>query len=100
MARCTGHCCRSFRLSKSIVSLRASEHRDARLIAAMVKPIGMFPVGATLPTGETSLGGAYFDCRMLDANGDCLIYDTRPKMCRDFPYGEPCPRVGCTETPD
>lgn len=83
-----------------MANLRASEHVEARLIAAMVKPIGIIPVGARLPTGEVSKGGAYFDCRMLDTNGDCLIYASRPQMCRDFPNGGPCPRAGCTETPD
>ncbi len=83
-----------------MVSLRASDTRDDRLVAAMVKPIGIIPLGTPLPTGEVSLGGAYFDCRMLDANGDCLIYDARPQMCRDFPNGQPCTRAGCTETPD
>ena len=82
--RCTGHCCRSFRLSNSVVNLRASEHRDERLVAAMVKPIGIVPLGMPLPTGEMSKGGAYFDCRMLDTNGDCMIYDARPQMCRDY----------------
>jgi Fe-S-cluster containining protein len=95
MGRCTGHCCRSFRLSNSVANLRASESLEARLVAALVKPVGIFPAGVTLPTGDVSRGGAYFDCRMLDRNGDCMIYESRPQMCRDYPAG-PCQRVGCT----
>lgn len=94
--RCTGHCCRSFRLSNSIVNLRASSDRDDRLVAAMVSIIGIVPMGDTLPTGEISVGGAYFNCRMLDTNGDCMIYDARPRMCRDYPHDGICTRTGCT----
>lgn len=79
---------RSFRLSRSIVALRASEHRDERLVAAMVKPIGIVPVDVPLPTGEVSRGGAYFSCRLRDPNGDCLIHDARPQMCRDHREAE------------
>lgn len=64
----------------------------------MVKPIGIIPKGDPLPTGEVSRGGAYFDCRMLDTNGDCMIYESRPEMCRNYPDWGPCQRIGCTAT--
>jgi Fe-S-cluster containining protein len=83
-----------------VVSLRASDSQDDRLVAAMVKPLGIFPEGALLSTGDWSRGGAYFDCRMLDGNGDCLIYASRPQMCRDYPADGLCTRTGCTESPE
>jgi Fe-S-cluster containining protein len=62
----------------------------------MVAPIGVIPEGATLPSGERSRGGMYYDCRLQDTNGDCMIYESRPLMCRSFPDRPPCPRLGCT----
>jgi Fe-S-cluster containining protein len=38
----------------------------------------------------------YYRCKNLQPNGDCGIYDTRPDMCRDYPYGRPCKIEGCT----
>lgn len=68
-------------------------------VATMVIPLGHFPVGAVLPTGELSRGGHYYTCRHLEANGDCGIYETRPQMCRNYPNGTACERIGCTYTP-
>ena len=68
-------------------------------VVTMVKPLGFFPAGAVLPTGELSSGGYYYDCRHLQPNGDCAIYEDRPTMCRNYPNGVACSRVGCTYTP-
>jgi len=74
---------------------------DEFTVATMVVPLGVFPEGATLPSGEQArTTGMYYDCRHLLANGDCRIYEQRPKMCRDFPNGTSCPRAGCTFTED
>lgn len=86
--RCTGHCCRSFRLGGALTS--------DPVVAAMVIPLGAFPVGARLPNGEASRGGDYYDCTHLSVAGDCAIYATRPAMCRTYPNGAPCQKQGCT----
>lgn len=40
--------------------------------------------------------GPFFRCRHWDETTRlCGIYDTRPAMCRDYPYGQPCEH-GCS----
>lgn len=92
-SRCTGGCCRSFRLSVPL-----SDVRD-RVVAAMVVPLGHFPEGAIVPDGSVSRGGDYFDCRHLNAAGNCDIYAQRPAMCRAYPASGVCEKAGCTWTP-
>lgn len=29
-------------------------------------------------------------CPFLNANNECLIYETRPQICRDYPQGIKC----------
>lgn len=41
-------------------------------------------------------GEKRFNCKHQSKNGDCSIYDIRPQMCRDYPYGKVCPRKSCT----
>lgn len=52
---------------------------------------------ATGPTRDTSENGYYYTCRHHNKEtGDCMAYEQRPHMCREFPYGEPCKYRGCT----
>lgn len=98
-ARCTGHCCREFPVSTPLVELSriaADASRDATTrdeagrIAAMLVPLGQ----------RRKAGGEIQDvytCRHHDASsGDCLAYDDRPRMCRDYPYGRSCEHASCT----
>lgn len=107
--RCTGRCCRDFFLPFTPESLRAAaaraqEERLAELplapgvtdlpsspqshraeleqIAAMVVPFR--------PAGPDSSRGYRYSCVNLDEDGDCAIYDRRPDMCRNYPYGHRC----------
>jgi Fe-S-cluster containining protein len=34
--------------------------------------------------------GYYYRCKNLLTNGDCGIYEKRPRMCKEYPYGQPC----------
>lgn len=92
--RCTGHCCKSFYLGYKPAELVSLAERyeagrvnldlaqDARQIAAMIVPVD----------GEENR----YSCIHHNADtGDCGIYLTRPRMCRDFPDDRPCPFVGC-----
>ena len=101
-SRCYGQCCRSFRLSWSPQTFQrrgvSGLSGDEFNVAAMVIPLGFFKVGAVLPTGELSSGGWYYDCKNLQPNGDCGIYEDRPAMCRNFPNGTACSRINCTYT--
>lgn len=43
--------------------------------------------------------GYYYTCRHYNRKtGDCMAYDRRPKMCREYPYGRGCEYPGCTRT--
>ena len=40
----------------------------------------------------------YWTCSNHDrATGNCAIYDTRPRMCKEYPYGRPCGYIDCTQ---
>ena len=95
--RCHGECCRAFRLSIPLAALRRRRAVDGDTfqVMTMVRPLGSFPVGALLPSGELSRGGEYYTCRHLAPNGDCQIYENRPRMCRDFPNGPACSYATC-----
>lgn len=91
--RCTGHCCKSFYLPYTVEGLRELAARkaaegvwetavEARQVADMIVPV----------EGEENR----YSCIHHSADtGDCGIYLTRPRMCRDFPDDRPCPFVGC-----
>jgi Fe-S-cluster containining protein len=56
---------------------------DGEQIAAMVIPI------------EPSENGWWYTCRNLQEDGLCAVYETRPAMCREYPYGDQCMFPGC-----
>lgn len=99
--RCTGACCRAFHLQYSPEQLKAWEvgEDDAGTIARMVRFVRVVEPGQLLPVGIPLPQGCppqyVYACTNLLPNGDCAIYATRPVMCRDFPYGQPCPYPGC-----
>lgn len=98
--RCTGHCCKRFRVA-DYTSLQVAywkEHGheydspikpDTQQVIDMIIDLGV------PPTEDDDR--AVFNCSNLDAaTGDCKIYETRPKMCRSYPNGKPCRFEGCT----
>lgn len=105
MSRCTGHCCKKFPLPCTPEELKEnyrawvnSEPQDKNgremiaeiwLIAPMVRKIAERDIGA------------YYTCAHHQPNGDCAIYDIRPRMCSEYPYGNPCEHIdkGCTMLP-
>jgi Fe-S-cluster containining protein len=60
----------------------------------------LISLGETKPRGEEFGGGLlhYYTCKNLSPAGDCVVYESRPTMCRDYPYGNPCDHAGtgCT----
>lgn len=125
LARCSGHCCRSFTLPHSPAELReqaelmreweavrddeearsawqdahpgASLIRDIIQIEGMVVYLGPFyanPVEDQVIEGFDHLLH-FYTCRNFDG-ANCRIYDSRPEMCRDYPYGRPCTYAACT----
>lgn len=100
MNRCTGHCCKAFTLpiSPDELKAKAGVYRDGHIIADMAVYLG---TGThDLKTGEfvkqENSGWHVYGCRHLQGNGDCGIYENRPFMCRDYPYGHPCKFENCT----
>lgn len=94
--RCTGHCCRRFTLPFTPTGIlqRRSQMEDGDLVADMVIPIGF---SCDAPSGEV-LGEPcwWYTCCHLLPSGDCAIYESRPEVCRSYPYGSPCKYPGCT----
>ena len=97
--RCTGHCCRKFYLPLLPEQLaRAAILRVAR---PHYKPEEIRKVAAmAVYLGEHDKHGLHvYTCRHLNViSGDCTVYEDRPDVCRDFPYGDVCMHAasGCT----
>jgi Fe-S-cluster containining protein len=84
--RCSGECCRKFVLSVSyerLNRLAVQEDEEAVQVLDMLIPLGVSPT----IHGEMR---EHFTCRHVQANGDCGIYETRPALCRRYPYGAEC----------
>ena len=85
--QCTGDCCREFPISgmTSTELTKAAErgYPEILAIAAMVVPLN-----------KTKCGAPLFTCRHWNTETKrCLIYNSRPLMCSDYPY-----RGGACET--
>lgn len=92
--RCTGHCCRCFSTDFSYAELQAdyeiwkqspaeAKIPDVAVVAPMLVPLGS--------VRRTEI----FTCKHLSQAGNCTIYETRPKMCREFPGPGICPYKNC-----
>lgn len=111
--RCTGHCCHAYTLPYSPEELRENylawaeqrpdrngraQGREIWLIAPMAIHLGEFdrhPSGEVEPPPGAGTAH-YYTCAHLRENGDCGIYEIRPKMCSDYPYGRLCEHSSCT----
>lgn len=103
-SRCTGHCCRNFYLPDTLEGFKAE--RDRALCWLFGAPGGNlphFPPMEVIRVAEMILSTDdphLFNCRHHDATtGDCLNYENRPELCRDYPYfdrGGRCRKDGCT----
>lgn len=80
---------------------------DERQITMMLVPLAAtieaLPPDLRAIYGETlhdahKPGGYFYTCRHFDEAGDCSIYESRPNMCREYPYGraQGCQYAGCT----
>lgn len=117
--RCTGHCCKVFSLPASPAELKqrarwSRRHRltgklpgpasdrapapllveDIEQIATMAQPIG-YSRNDPITGVEWLKAVHWYTCRNLDAAGNCTVYDTRPRMCREYPYGRQCQHKAC-----
>lgn len=110
--RCNGHCCEIFFLPftpKQLGSVRKlkkkkgmnisikgnkainsrSGFQDIQIVAEMVISISPSREKLESHIGESAgKNGNWYTCRNFDKETrNCKIYDSRPRMCRDFPYG-------------
>ncbi len=102
-SRCTGHCCRSFVLRYGADDRKI--HSDW-IEEWLEEPNGMdddtvqvLSMVIPLEECEDEEGELYntFTCKNFDfERGQCLIYDTRPGMCRRYPAEAECDYEGCT----
>ena len=89
--RCTGHCCKRFPLPYDYEEIQRRQDKiiDGEQIAAMIVPLNK-----TVDCGDVVKH--LFTCKNLQSDGDCSIYDSRPRMCSDYPYGRQCGLKECT----
>lgn len=104
-SRCAGHCCREFIIHfgglntpDDIATHIRERTTDGPVIADMLIFLRPVVPGTVMPSGAVAdhSGGWVCTCKHWDeATGNCGIYATRPSMCRDYPYGEPCKYKEC-----
>jgi Fe-S-cluster containining protein len=95
--RCTGHCCKRFTLPYSPEELVA--YKDRLLESDVVVPMVTFLEVSTLHADGIDYPDAprwWYTCKNLLPDGNCGIYETRPRMCWDYPYESTCQYVDCT----
>lgn len=90
MKRCTGHCCKDFPLPYTIEEIKNKPNlQDGQQIAEML----IFLRESNYLDGKKSYR---YTCKHLQKSGDCGIYESRPRMCSNYPYGKACENVNCT----
>ncbi len=96
--RCTGHCCKRFFLPLNYELLQEAYRAKLKGEQQTFREVHNFFPGdvETIAPMVIPLQDGYFTCKHLKENGDCAIYETRPDMCREFPYGRQCSIAGCT----
>lgn len=106
---CAGDCCAVFVLPKGslprLASGEANGPVDGPFIADMVIPLTrrqararMRRLGMGWPwLRRRVLKHDFYTCRHWDETTRlCGLYSRRPKMCREYPYGDECVHEGCT----
>lgn len=92
--RCTGHCCERFYLPWTPAELkrRAKDHPDDKQLNQVAEMVIFLEYGTnkhSLRPGQHF--GNWYTCKNFDTKTrGCTIYETRPDMCREYPYSEPC----------
>ena len=105
MSDCDGRCCAVFPLPKDAAELFANGANgpDAAFCLDMIVPLTRRQAVARaarfayqIPWSRLRRGQGYFTCRHWDEETRlCTVYEQRPAMCRDYPYGRPCHHDGC-----
>lgn len=110
MSACTGKCCSVFNFPSTPEQLRERGDAESLFLADMFVPLTVEEAverGARFdvtPPADMSLvewaeNAVSYTCRHWDEETRlCGVYENRPKMCADYPYGRPCQHdCACTE---
>lgn len=92
MSRCTGHCCElvGIPVSPSELQTERDRYRDGDKLADMLSFKGRGEYGDGRPR-------YFYVCRHFDRVARrCTDYENRPRMCSEYPYGNPCDEPACT----
>ena len=104
--RCTGHCCKAFQISAGLdeIKRRAPNLDDGAFIVDMLIPLYSGPLGEMPPElraitdipddGAPDAMRHVYTCRHFDG-AQCQSYESRPAMCRRYPYERKCEFKGC-----
>src|SRR5690242_20432891 len=100
---CRGDCCVAFRVPYTLEQLAVGDvgeqdADEARCMASMLVRLTVDEgnqrrldfIQGVVPTFDRSDEGHVFMCSNWNEETRlCEIYENRPAMCRDFPYGKP-----------
>ena len=90
---CTGQCCERFFLPRSPLELW-TQYEDW-LIAGMSSELDIDKIAPMVTPLEQEGSGYWYSCKHFDTETRlCKIYESRPNMCRDYPYDSPCRYCG------
>lgn len=105
--RCTDGCCRKFVLPFTPEELQEEARlereertrfgKDILIVAEMAIPLDRpeFCMDGVTPVDD-AMARRFYTCKNFNTEtNDCGIYETRPRMCRDYPYGDSCRVQGC-----
>jgi Fe-S-cluster containining protein len=119
MNRCTGACCKEFYLPRGPAQFAAealgffllaefgnprdrqpnADHaEELSKIAQLAVPTREIGKGDTMPSGKAYAHEdrvQLYTCRWFDGT-NCTVYETRPSMCRRYPYGSKCEHDTCS----
>ena len=98
--RCTGHCCESPTIHgydfQMLYDIRNNHYKGMNCTQ---KSDLAFIIKNWNPKYDNSKKPvhAVFECSLWDkSSGNCTIYDKRPSICMEYPYGKPCKVPNCT----
>lgn len=104
-SQCLGLCCAAFPLPKGsyadLVSGKTNEQREEGMVRLKDILVPLTQLEAHVRIAQVGSGflaqvpdpgnGEWFTCNQWDKETKrCKVYERRPIMCRDFPYGKRC----------
>lgn len=95
---CGGRCCKSFPMSVSPFRL-GEIYQLSKGLPDQYSVDAVTICEMLIRTDQEDDEMPSYTCKHLEAGGLCGIYEQRPKMCREYPYGGACDHCG-VKNPD